>query len=231
MAALYQQGPVRIAIVDDHPTVLVGLRSILKEWSYGSVVLEALNGLEYERACLNGIEVDIAIVDLSMPIKDGYATISWIAEKQPRTLSLAFALETQYNEVLRAFRCGARGILPKTADKSTILEAMESLRTARFYFNELVQLVFQHTDSPGSSGESNRPHPRILNSLTRKEKEFLVHLCAPDNPSYAQVAVRMGISVDTIHSHRKHLFEKFGVDNRQGLFRAAKDWKLDKSGN
>ena len=67
--------PLRIAVVDDHEMTRTGLARFFTDWPHGQVVLEAENGLDYERQVADVGHIHVALVDLKMPKRDGYDTI------------------------------------------------------------------------------------------------------------------------------------------------------------
>lgn len=215
-----EQEPLRIAVLDDQPSFCEGIRSWLSDWPHGEVVLTAGNGLEYEEACKASGPIHIALVDLNMPKRDGYETMLWMRQHQPETRPVAMTGDPASDVIRRCLRLGARGIITKYVRRRELEITLEHVQHMGFCHNEIVhrELV--------EGGQRRAQNEHVLNSLTRKQREFLKHLADLDAPSYQQIAERMGRSLNTIHKHRAHLFEKFGVSNRQGLYRAAMDWKL-----
>ncbi len=93
-----------------------------------------------------------------------------------------------------------------------------------FHMNEFMRsLITGH-----ANGQQARPtgRDRVLKCLTKRELEIIEEICAHDDPPYNTVAERMGISENTVHTHRARIFNKLGVNNRQGLLRAALNWKI-----
>lgn len=72
-----------MAFVDDHTLVRTGLVGLVNRLGGYRVVLEADDGREFTKALPKGPNIDIAIVDLNMPIMDGYATIAWLHKNHP----------------------------------------------------------------------------------------------------------------------------------------------------
>ncbi len=212
------EGPLdricRIALVDDHPGYRAGLRAFLRDWPHGEVVLEAANGVEYEEACAHAGPIDIALVDLMMPLRDGIRTIAWICTNQPATRPIALSFSDELLHFREARCAGARALLCKSANKETIIAALEHVRLTGHHHNELMERVL--------SGEGAAVAPkRILREITPMQHAFLDQLCAPDDPTYDQIAKRMRRSPHTIETWRKQLFLLFGVNSRVALFRAA----------
>jgi DNA-binding NarL/FixJ family response regulator len=193
--------PLRVAIIDDHPALRSGIRGWLSKWEHGLVVLEASDGLEYEKLVIEGAVVNIAIVDLSMPGRDGYEAVR------------------------NALLSGAHGVLSKSIGPDGLIAALEQVRVSGYCIDRdlMAELV---KPEHGEVEATETPHPKIAAAITKREREFLDHLSAPDDPTYLTIAERMGLSKHTVETHRRNLFEKLGVCNRQGLFRAALNWKL-----
>lgn len=129
---------LRLAVVDDHFIYRRGLVDILKEWPRGQVALQAANGCEYERDCANVPRIHIALVDLHMPVRDGFQTTSWISRNQARTLVLGLTEKPTDTEVLRALRTGAHGVVCKSVCDERLLRAMDQLDRIGFHYNEWV---------------------------------------------------------------------------------------------
>ena len=107
-----------------------------------------------------------------------------------------------------------------------MIEAIRTvLRGDRYVSPEITQRLVAH--ALGTKGESKEP----IELLTDRELEFCDQVCSLDDPSYAVIAERMGISVNTVEVHRRNLFKKFGVRTRQSLFRALQRWKVIRGGD
>jgi len=217
--------PLRVAIIDDHPALRSGIRGWLSNWEHGLVVLEASDGLEYEKLVLQVADINIAIVDLSMPHRDGYATIKWIKANQPGTIPIAITFNPDREAVRNALLSGAHGVLSKSIGPDGLIAALEQVRVSGYCIDRDLMAELVKPEN-GEEEATEAPHPKIAAAITKREREFLDHLSAPDDPTYLTIAERMGLSKHTVETHRRNLFEKLGVCNRQGLFRAALNWKL-----
>ncbi|MBK7383091.1 MAG: response regulator transcription factor [Flavobacteriales bacterium] len=120
--------PLHIALVEDHPLMRDGMRACLEQWPHSTVVLEAEDGLAYEKACATAPPIHIAVVDLRMPNRNGFETIVWIREYQPETLVLAISFETNDDCVHRVLLCGAHGVVNKSCGRQELHTALDHLR-------------------------------------------------------------------------------------------------------
>ena len=116
--------PVRILIADDHPLVRVALRHVLENagpWE----VLEAANGeeaLELARTC----HPDLVVLDLAMPVMDGFSAIAQIVKVSPGTPVLVHTLYYSPVVVRRALKAGAKDVIAKS-DSARIVEAVRAV--------------------------------------------------------------------------------------------------------
>src|SRR5690606_19266593 len=98
-----------------------------------AVEQEASNGKEF----IDGLDMEhlprIAIIDLNMPVMDGYETIAWLNEYAPTVLPLALTFDASDDALVKAVRCGARGFLLKNAPPELLRTALDSLMLTGYY--------------------------------------------------------------------------------------------------
>lgn len=201
----------RLALVDDHPSVRDGLRAYLADWPHGRVVLEAGDGLEYEAACATAGNIHMAVVDLAMPNRDGYATIAWIREHQPETRVLAITFDPTDEAVHGALVAGAHGVLGKTCTRTTFLAAMDELRTTGRVYNELLHRQLTHVPDPGSPLALRK---KLLDSLSSRQRTFFRYYMDEKEYSLEEIAKKMDVAPSTVDDHRRELVKKLGVSGR-----------------
>lgn len=212
---------LRCAIVDDHPLICEGLSCILRDWGDWKVEFIASAGAEYIEKAMAMDGVDVALVDMSLPDMSCYDVLAWIREHQPRTKAVVLTFDPSQDDIQRSFQCGARGVLGKGMQIHAIRSALTAIRISGYYLDEPTR---QKLLAP--AWHTNSDNKRIVENLLRRELAILKHLCDPDAPSYKEIASRMALSLNTIHTHRKRIFKKFGITNKLGLYRLAKDWRL-----
>jgi len=209
---------LNVAIIDDHPCTRDGLRLAVEAWPHGRVVLEAGDGLEYEQACADAPRIDIAIVDLQMPRKDGFETIAWIKQHQPWVKVLAFTFNASDEVVYRALLADADGVLEKGSGAKELRAALDELRATGHVFNELMKRQLTHTPDPGSPMALRK---KVEEELAPRELEFMLHYIGTDLPRIAEVATQMKISKNTAEGYRKAVVEKTGARKRTDLYKFA----------
>lgn len=209
--------PVRLAVVDDHPVVCAAYAGVLDTWAHGRVVLTAGNGVDYERKCAEVGHVHIALVDLGMPLRDGYETIRWIMRHQPRTKAMALVDDPQPKAVQHALQAGAVAVVGKAGKASELLRAVEHVHLAGFHYNHLVSKELRRSVEEQAAA---RPSPGDLwATLTPREREFAVLYTSPKGYPLTEVAQRMGVEPATTETYRKCVAKKLGAKTRADMVR------------
>lgn len=213
-----------VALVDDHHLVRTGLVATVNGLGGYRVTLEAGNGRELIDALERTAPPAIAIVDLSMPVMDGYATIAWLSEHHPAVLPLALTFDATDDALVKAVRAGARGFLLKDARPQVLKNAMDSLLLTGFYYTDTTHDVLQR--HPELKTREEREREKVLQQITPREMEFLMHVCDPQELTYEQIADAMGVHRRTVDNFRIALFEKFDIKSKTGLVLFAMRWGL-----
>ncbi len=217
-----------VAFVDDHTLVRKGLVALVNSLEGYQVVLEATNGRDFTAAYSTGPPVDIAIVDLNMPVMDGYATIGWLARNHPHVKSIALTFDGSEDAVIRAVREGARGFLLKDVEPDVFKRALDHTRDFGYYESDLVLRSITSVE-PRTSYE--RQQAKVLEAITPRELEVITLACAPEELTYEQIAEHMGTKASTVETHRKHVFDRFGIKSKAGLVIFAYRWGIVKVNN
>lgn len=213
---------LNIAVVDDHEMVRKAFVTMLASWPHGKVVLTAGNGLDYENRCANGPRIDLAIVDLMMPVRDGYETMVRMARFQPDTIPAALTFEPTDTATRKAMRAGARCVWGKDVEEADLLRDLDLLRTTGLCVTPIMR---QQLGADGRLLPDETPES-IARRFTDKEREFICAFCSVPHHSMAEVAKVMGISVNTARDYCKRVYDILGVDNAVEFYRVAVMWKL-----
>ncbi|MBL7951133.1 MAG: response regulator transcription factor [Flavobacteriales bacterium] len=213
-----------VALVDDHHLVRNGLVATVNALGGYEVTIQAGHGGELMAALTTLPPPDIAIVDLNMPVMDGYETIAWLRKEHPGVLPLALTFDARDDALVKAVRAGARGFLLKSAPYEVLKSAMDSLMLTGYYYTEATHDTMQR--NPGLTTHAERERERIRNSITPREMEFLLLVCDPEEHTYEQIAAVMGVHRRTVDNYRIALFEKFDIKSKTGLVLFALRWGL-----
>jgi len=210
--------PYRILIVDDHPLVRRGVRSILE--THPSLDLtEASSGPE-ALEMIKTSKPDLALVDLTMPEMDGLELTAAIRREAPETqvvvLSMHFSEEVA-REVLRA---GALGYVLKSDPDDEVLAAVDHARRRQPFFTTQLAMTMAHNFMAGGPGqpmldENGEPTPGLT------ERELQVVQMLAEGRSNKEIAAQLSVSIRTIESHRSRLMHKLKYTNLSELVKFA----------
>jgi DNA-binding NarL/FixJ family response regulator len=206
---------VRILLADDHDIVRRGLKALLQERVGWEISGEAISGREAVELARE-LQPDIAIVDLMMPELNGLETTRQIRKVSERTQVLIFTMhhtEALVHDVLEA---GARGYLLKMDAEREIVAAVETiLRRQPFFSSRISETVLEGFLRAARGGASEASAP----GLTPRERE-VIQLLAEGHRN-KKIALKLGISVKTVETHRTTLMRKIGVKSIVELVRYA----------
>ena len=200
-----------IALADDHVMLRNGLASLIKNFGH-QILFEANNGDDFINKIKEGNRPDLVLMDINMPVKDGYETSSWIKENHPEIKVLALSMLDDENAIIRMIKNGARGYLLKESEPSELRSAINSVLQKGFYYSEMVTGRLVHSIS-GTDVESNGSQQVI--QLSDREIEFLKLACS--EMTYKEIAAQMHLSPRTIDGYRDALFLKLDIKTRTGL--------------
>jgi len=198
-----------VAIVDDHTMFRKGLAVLINLFPGYKVQTDVSNGREFIDQIEGQPLPDIVLLDIHMPVMDGYSTAAWIRDNHPGIRVLALSTMDADTTIIKMIQQGARGYILKDADPKELQIAFEEILAKGYYYNEMltrkvIQSIHQApNDSPG------------FPKLTERESEFLKLACSEKN--YQQIANEMFVSERTVDGYRESLFKKFNVSNRVGL--------------
>jgi len=202
---------VRVLVADDHALVRQGLRQVLALSNELSLVAEAKNAWEViER--VRDIEVDVVLLDMSMPGPSGLELIRRLRSEAPRVPVLVLSMHAEAQIAARAIKAGARGYLTKDSEPELLIDALRQVgRGGNFIDPSLAtQLVFE----TGSISDE-APHVSLTN------REYQVFLALVQGQGQVEIAEELNLSPKTVSTHKFRLMQKLGVDNLSELVRHA----------
>ena len=200
----------KIIIVDDHPIYVEGLEFALADSFYIQVVATFTDptlAIKY----LETKHVDIAIVDVNMPVLNGFGLMKQIQEREINTQVLFVSVLKDYISVARAYKSGAAGYMSKDAPLLELFKCLETIRQGERYIppsNESILI----------EGLLQKDNPDIK-PLSPQELVVLRKIC--EERSSDQIAVDLNISRNTVNNHRKSILKKTGSSSSVALIKYA----------
>lgn len=207
----------RVLVADDHQVVIDGLSLLIKGTKDFEVCGTAKDGWEVIEYLQEKDVPDILLMDITMPQLDGVETMVKLQESHPYlpVIILSMHLSGGYARSLLAL--GVKGYLQKDCDKKELLEALSAVRDGQTYLSKNITdlLVTEGNMSGKDESKEGFKGPKI----TKRELQILT-LIAQEHPT-REIAELLGISFNTVETHRKHLLNKFAVKSTVGLIQQA----------
>ena len=196
-----------IVIVDDHLLIAKALRAIIANFENFEVLYECENGKDLqEKFKLNTIP-NIVLLDISMPIMDGFETAKWLKENHPETLIMALSMQDDEKSVIKMVKNGATGYLLKNTHPADLEKALLAIIKNGFYYPDwAASKVFASLNERNNYNEIK---------ITTRESEFLKYVST--EMSYKEISEKMFCSPRTVESYRDNLCEKLELKTRVGL--------------
>ena len=204
----------RLFLVDDHPVVRDGLRTLFQQDPSLQVVGEAENG-EQLLAQLPTTPCDVVLLDLHMPGLDGLATTRRLHAEFPDLRILILSMADHERAIGEVLAAGASGYVLKNAGHEEIVAGVRAVAVGQQFLCSELGLTMLEKLLTGTA----KPAPQLMSGLTAREQEIL-RLVA-DGMTTAQIAEKLYTSPRTVESHRQNIMAKTGTKNTAALVKTA----------
>ncbi|MFZ5970740.1 MAG: response regulator [Bacteroidota bacterium] len=201
---------IRVFMVDDHPMVIEGVTSMLRQMKEVEVCGYATNAA----SCLGYFvknTADVVLLDINLPDGSGIEVCRQILKQHPATRIIALSNFDQLTYLQNMQQAGAKGYLLKNASLGQIEAALDAVMQGAEYWL-----------GRDNVRETLKGHNEML--LTRREVEVLKLIA--EGLTNQEIADKLFVSASTIDSHRKNLLSKLQVKNTAALVRAAFEHKI-----
>ena len=198
---------IRVLLADDHAVLRAGLRMLINSQQDMEVVREAADGREAVSQALEP-EVDVVVMDLSMPGGGGVQAIESIRTRRPELPILVLSMHHDPAYVRTALAAGARGYIAKESADTELLAGIRTVREGKLFVDpSLAASVVSEAFS--------RPAGTAV--LSERERQVLGLLCR--GHTNQEVADRLFVGVKTAETYRARLGRKLGLKNRADFVR------------
>ena len=187
----------KVAVVDDHSVVLAGIKFVLSRAEGMEVVATAESAEDilgfYEKA-----KPDVLLLDIRMPSVSGLDALETLRKSHPDAKVAMLTTSELEEDIFRALKLGANGYIPKDSRPAEIAKAVREIASGGRYIPEDIQRIFDMRQG--------------VKSLSARELS-IIQLAAKGFSS-PEVAEMLGISVNSVKTHFRHIFEKMDVSDR-----------------
>ena len=207
---------IRLLIADDHTLLREGLKQLFSLTEDIIVAGEAANGEETLQV-LRGNDIDLLLLDITMPGTSGIELISSIRREYPALPILVLSMHNEPQIARRLIKAGAVGYMTKDNALSMVVAAIRKIVAGgRFISPELAERIAFET----STHELPLPHERLSN------REFHILRLLAQDKNMNEIAEILSISSKTVSTHKSRLMQKMGINSNSELLRYALAHKL-----
>lgn len=210
---------IRVALADDHPVVLAGVKALIQGAPEMDLVGEAADG----NAALQLIEQtqpDVVVMDISMPGLTGLELVQRVGGAGGAVKVLVLTVHEDRAYVQKVLSGGARGYLLKRSAAEELVRAIRAVHAGGLYVDPAIAGKFVQAEA----GET-----AIGEGLGLSEREEEVLKLAAQGHTNKEAAARLGLSIKTVESYKARAMDKLGLKTRAEIVRygLAKDWLSD----
>lgn len=195
---------IKVALVDDHAVVRMGLKYALSLFKDIELVGELSDG-EGAAELVKRTGADVTLLDIRMPGKDGIAALGEILAAVPSAKVVMLTTSSTEEDVYASLNAGAKGYVLKDRNPENIMKAVRAVAEGGTFIPDNIKEIYKT--------RSKEPE---LTSAEREAIELLVQ-----GLNNKMMAARLGISEDGVKVRLKHAYEKLGVGDRAGAIAVA----------
>jgi DNA-binding NarL/FixJ family response regulator len=201
---------IKVAIADDHALFRTGVKTSLSSRKDIQMIAEAENGMQLMNL-LKHIKPDVILLDIHMPIMDGYTTLPEIKKLYPEMKVIMLSMNNDPSIITKMMEIGANSYLTKESDSETIYQAIKTCYEQEFFFNDRTNKALLN----GLRMKKPQESPMQEVQLTDKEITILKLMC--EEKSTKEIADIVDLSPRTVEAIRDKLKTKTGVKSMAGL--------------
>jgi DNA-binding NarL/FixJ family response regulator len=207
---------IRVALADDHPVVLAGVKALIQAAPEMDLVGEAADGHAALKLILEA-KPDVVVMDISMPGLTGLDLVQRVGGEHSAVKILVLTVHEDRAYVQKVLSAGARGYLLKRSAAEELVRAIRAVHGGGLYVDPAIAGKFvQSEGGEGVMGEG----------LALSEREEEVLKLAAQGHTNKEAAARLGLSIKTVESYKSRAMEKLGLKTRAEIVRygLARDW-------
>ncbi len=200
----------KIAMIDDHILLRDALGDTINSFEDCQVILLAQHGREFIEKLDKENLPDLVIMDVNMPVMDGYETAAWLQSNYPDLRVLVLTMYDSEMALIRLIQLGVRGFLKKDIHPEELKNGIQQMMRNGYYYSDAsgkMLNLFRKEDNP---------YGRLQTVFLSANEMTFLKLAATDL-TYKEIAHQMDVSPRTVDNYRDALFLKLNIKSRVGL--------------
>lgn len=191
---------IEVVIADDHELIRDGMSKLIEKQSDITLIGEAETA-EETMQLLRTNHVDVVVLDIGLPDKDGIEVLKDIRAEKIKTRVLMLSMHPENRYAQRALKNGAAGYLTKDYAAKTIADAIRAVYKEGSYMTEgVTRLLYEGIHDP-----EGKPPQEILS-----DREYQIFLLLGQGKTVSEIAGQLTISISSVNTYRKRVLDKMG---------------------
>lgn len=219
---------MKILVIDDHVLIQQAMLGVLKKIRRDALVFEAVSSAQAMQIVNANPDLDLILLDLTLPDRDGFALLAELREQLPQAAVVVLSGVQEPDYVLKALDLGAVGYIPKSAHGDVILNALRLVLGGGVYVPP--EILARDAASPATALAAR---PRIVESPAAKigltERQLEVLALMMEGKSNKTICRDLNLAEPTVKNHVTAILKALKVSNRTEAVIAANRLGLDRS--
>jgi DNA-binding NarL/FixJ family response regulator len=203
---------INVAITDDHALFRQGVKTALGMKKDIKIMFEADNGMQLLNT-LKHMQPDVILLDVSMPIMDGIATLPEVKKLYPHIKVIMLTMHDEHTMIAKLMEMGANSYLTKNSDSELIYEAIKTCHEQEFFFHALTNKAL----IDGLRMKRQAAEGPYSQDVKLNDKEIMVLRLMCEEKSTKEIADIVDLSPRTVEAIRDKLKSKIGARSTAGL--------------
>jgi two-component system, NarL family, invasion response regulator UvrY len=203
----YQQKH-NVVLVDDHDMMRIGISQIMSKFDNYEVIWEATNGQDFINKLKINTKPEIVILDISMPVMDGYATARYLKDNFPKIKILVFTVYLDEDIIIKMVKAGIHGYIVKDANPEAFKKALDEVMEDGYSYSGFISKTLAKNVESGDKSKKSL-------KISARERQFLELVCG--DMTYKEIADKLHVSKRSVDKYRDSLLSKLGVKTKASL--------------
>ncbi len=208
---------IKISLIDDHKLVREGIGNLIRNFPQYQIVSEHDNGKEFIDSLITNDLPNIVLLDINMPIMDGFETALCIKNKFPSISVLALSMLDDDASIIKMIRNGAKGYILKNTSAVELEIALDAILKDGFYYNHLTNDKLNEINNSNLIQQENF-------GLTNNELKYIYYSALEKTTK--EIADLLFVSIRTLEYYRVSVYEKTSTKTKIGMILFAIKHKL-----
>ena len=206
---------MNILVVDDHALIREALRGVLKELMDDAVVLEAGNCAKAIQLIAEHPDIDLAMLDLNLPDRDGFSMLAELREHYPAIATVVLSGQEDRASAVKAYDLGALAFIPKTGQTEVLLVALQLVLAGGRYFPPEI-LAGNDPLAPQPLAKPPRTKSPLItpSDLGLTDRQLEVLELVMQGKSNKLICRQLDLAEPTVKNHLTAAYKALGVSNR-----------------